>query len=152
MAESLQERIEQDLKTALKEKDKIVLSTLRLLKSDLQYELAKDGSDSLPDDRVEALLKRAIKRRKDSIEQFTKAGKAEMAAAEEAEMAVLRKYLPESLSEEAILAEIEAVFAQVQPEGPKDMGKVMGAVMARLKGKNADGALVKDLVLKKLNG
>lgn len=152
MSSGLMEKINNDLKSALKSKSTVVLSTLRLLKSDMQYEMSRDGSDAMSDEQVEALIKRAIKRRKDAISQYETAGKSENVRAETQEMEILQNYLPESMNEEAIKALVEEVYTAISPAGPQDMGKMMGAVMGKLKGQNADGSLVKNIVLNKLKG
>ena len=146
----LQTKIQTDLKAAMKARSELELSTLRLLKSDIQYEMTKTGVDTLPDDQIEALIKRAVKKRVQSIEEFQKAGRTEQADQEEAEKKILERYLPEEVDAEAIEAEIEIIFADMKPAGPSDMGKVMGRVMGKFKGQNIDGKLVKELVQKRL--
>ncbi len=145
-------RIQADLKTALKAKAELELSVLRMLKSDIQYELTKTGADTLPDAEVETIIKRAVKRRNDSAAEFRKGGREEAAEAEMKEAAVLEKYLPEKVSDEEIEKTVEKVFADVKPAGPSDMGKVMGRVMGAFKGKNIDGNKVRELVQKRLQG
>ena len=153
---ALQQQIQNDLKTALKNKAEVELATLRLLKSDLQYELTKTGASELDDEAVQTLIKRAVKKRKDAIAEFEKAGRADKAESEAAELAVLEKYLPAAVSEEDIRKKIEEVVAKVKAEGPKDMGKVMGQVMGQVmgafKGQNIDGKLVNKLVSESLKG
>jgi uncharacterized protein len=148
---SLKERIDSDLRAAMKNKEEIRLSTLRMLKSDMQYDMTKTGAKTLSDDEVTAIIKKSVKKRKDSIEQFTAAGRPELAAPEALELAILDEYLPAGATEAEISDVIEQVLSQGIPEGASAMGKVMGAVMAKLKEKNADGALVKQLVQKRLN-
>ncbi|MCB1174708.1 MAG: GatB/YqeY domain-containing protein [Leptospiraceae bacterium] len=143
---SLQEQIDADLKTALKSKARTELAALRLLKADIQHELTKDGSAEIADEQVQAIIKRAVKRRKDSIEQFTKAGSLDNAEQEKAELVFIERYLPAGLDEAAIKIHVSAVLESIKPAGPQDTGKVMGAVMGRLKGQNADGAIVKQVV------
>jgi hypothetical protein len=144
----LLEQIQSDLKAALKARSQVELGVLRLLKSDLQYEMSRDGSDTLADETVEVIIRRNIKKRKEAIEQFTKAGRAETAAGEQAELEILEKYLPPALSEAEIQKVINEVWELVGPTGPGDMGKLMGPLMGRFKsaGQNVDGALVKALV------
>ena len=151
MADSLLETIEADLKTALKSKNREELDALRLLKSDIQLEIGRGSGDSLSDAEVSTLIKRAVKRRKDSIEQFQKAGKDAMAAEEQAGLAILERYLPEGLGEDAIRQVVQEVLTGMGDVGPGDMGKVMGAVMGKLKGQDADGAVVKQIVQASLN-
>ncbi|MBX7057235.1 MAG: GatB/YqeY domain-containing protein [Leptospirales bacterium] len=147
---TLSETIQKDLLAAMKARSEVELSTLRMLKSDIQYELTRDGAESLTDEKVLELVRRGIKRRRESIEQFEKGGRAELAAQEKAEMAVLERYLPPSLSADAIEQVIAEVLAANAGASAADTGKIMGQVMGRLKGQNADGALVKSLVQKRL--
>lgn len=145
---SLVEQIESDLKTAMKSKDQETLSTLRLLKSDIQYEMTKTGARELSNEDTEAAIKRAVKKRQESIVELDKAGRTEESDIEKRAIEKLKSYLPEELSEDAINLEIDAVVA-ANPE-EKNFGKLMGQLMGRLKGKNADGALVRTLLQKKL--
>ncbi|MBU44872.1 MAG: hypothetical protein CMN76_16745 [Spirochaetaceae bacterium] len=145
---SLMERIESDLKTAMKSRDQETLSTLRLLKSDIQYEMTKSGAKELADADVESVIKKAVKKRQESIVDLDKAGRTDESELEKRAIEKLKSYLPEELSEEAIAAEIDAVIA-ANPE-EKNFGKLMGQVMGRLKGKNADGALVRSLLQNKI--
>ena len=151
MAE-LQDKIEADLKSALKNRNDVELSTLRLLKSEIQYESTKGGASAMTDADIEGVVKRAIKKRKESIEQFQKAGRQDMADKEQAELVVLERYLPPAVSEAEIQQAIDEIFEKVKPEGPKDMGKVMGPVMAKFKGQNIDGSIVRELVQTRLKG
>ncbi len=148
---SLKERIESDLRTALKYKEEVRLSALRMLKSDLQYEMTKTGAKSLSDEEVLSVIRKAVKKRKDSIDQYVNAGRPELAEGEKAEAAVLEEYMPAEVGAEEINAIIEEIVSQQKPEGPQAMGKIMGAVMAKLKGKNANGTLVNELVRKRLS-
>ena len=148
----LLKQIQDDLKTALKNKEGERLAALRLLKSDLQYEMTKTGASDMDDGAVQAVIKTAVKKRKDSIAEFEKAGRGDSAAKEQAELDILEGYLPEAVSEDTIKAAIEEVVAKVKPEGPKDMGKVMGQLMGRFKGQNIDGKLVNKLVSERLKG
>lgn len=151
MAE-LQEKIQQDIKQAMKNKEQVKLSALRMLKSEMQYELTKTGAKELSNDDVMSVIKRAVKKRKDSIEQFTDAGRSDLAETEQQELDVLKVYLPEEVSEETIKAIIDEVFSKMNPQGPSDMGKIMGAVMGRLKGQTFDGTQVNKLVKQRLEG
>lgn len=146
----LLDQIQADLKTAMKARSQVELSTLRLLKSDIQYEMTRDGSDDLADENVEAIIRRNIKKRKEAIDQFQKAGRAESAAGELAELEILEKYLPPAVPDEEIQKVVDEVFAKVNPTGPGDMGKVMGPVMGRFKGQSIDGTRVKELVQAKI--
>lgn len=148
-------KIQSDIKAALKSKSEAELSALRLLKSDIQYEMTKSGAKDLADEEIQNLIKRAIKKRSEAIEQYKKAGREDSAAHEAQEAEVLKRYLPAEVSDDAILKAIDEVFAEtfqaVKP-GPSDAGKVMGKIMARFKGQNVNGAHVKELVQKRLTG
>lgn len=143
---SLQETITEHLKDAMKKKEELRLGTLRMLKSELQYELTKTGAQTLDDDAVLALIRRGIKKRQEAREQFDKGGRPEMAEKEAAEIKVLEVYLPASVSEDVLRKKIEEVILEVKPSGPQEFGKVMGKVMAAFKGQNVDGNTVNKLV------
>lgn len=148
----LLQQIQDDLKSALKNKAEAELATLRLLKSDLQYEMNKTGVREMADEAVQAVIKTAVKKRKDAIAEYEKAGRGEKAAAEQTELEILERYLPAAVAEDVIVRAIDEIVAKVKPEGPKDMGKVMGQVMGRFKGQNIDGKLVNKLVSERLKG
>ncbi|MDP2625260.1 MAG: GatB/YqeY domain-containing protein, partial [Candidatus Peregrinibacteria bacterium] len=97
------------------------------------------------DEDVLVIIKRQVKQRRDSIDQFEKGGRPELAESEKAELAVLEKYMPEMMSEDQVRAIVEEVVTAVGASGPSDMGKVMGAVMGKVNGQ-ADGGLVKQMV------
>ena len=145
---SLVERIESDLKTAMKSRDQETLGTLRLLKSDIQYEMTKSGAKELADSETETVIKRAVKKRQESIVDLDKAGRTDESDLEKRAIEKLKSYLPEEMSEAAIAKEIDAVISANPDE--TNFGKLMGQVMGRLKGKNADGALVRSLLQNKI--
>ena len=138
-AMALYERIESEMVNARRQRDEVALGTLSLLKSEL-VRASKEGGASgrIDDDLVVRVTRKEVKRREEAIEVYRKAGREESARREEAEMRVLRDYLPASLSEDQIEAEVRAVIAEVKPEGPKGFGRVMKAATARLAGR-ADG-------------
>ena len=146
----LQEKIETDLKNALKKKDSASLSTLRLIKSDLQYELAKTGSKEMTDEDMEKILTRAVKKRRDAIEQYENSHRKDLLDKEKTELELIKKYLPPSVPESEIIAIIEDVSTSQNISGMKDMGKLMGIIMGRLKGQTVNGTLVRQLLTKKL--
>jgi uncharacterized protein YqeY len=145
---SLKKRIDQDSKEALKKKDSLKLSVLRMLKSDIGYKEKEKGS-RLSDDDVISLLSSSIKRRKDSIEQFEKGGREDLVAREKAEMEVVSAYLPEQLNEEDLAEIIKQVVAELKATGPSDLGTVMREVMPKVKGR-ADGKVVNQMVSSQL--
>lgn len=143
------EKINEDLKNAMKEKDTFKLSVLRMLKSALQLEqIAK--KHELDDNEISAVLKKQVKIRKDSLEEYKKYDKAELVESLEKEIAILDAYLPEEMSESEITKVVEAVIDEVKPTSMKDMGIVMKKVNEQLIGKNADMSLVSKLVKEKI--
>lgn len=147
---SLKEQIVNDLTAAMKAKDEIRTSTLRMLKAEImKYEVS--GADKeATDEVVTSLIQKQVKQRKDSEEQFRNGGRVEMADKEANEAKILEEYLPEQMSEDEIRAIIEEGIASTGASGKDDMGKVMGAIMPKLKGK-ADGKLVNQIVMEKLS-
>ncbi len=143
------EKINEDLKNAMKEKDTFKLSVLRMLKSALQLEqIAK--KHELDDNEISAVLKKQVKVRKDSLEEYKKYDKAELVESLEKEIAILDAYLPEEMSESEITKVVEDVIDEVKPTSMKDMGIVMKKVNEQLIGKNADMSLVSKLVKEKI--
>jgi len=141
---SIFETISDDLNVALKAGDKNRVSILRMIKSAVKNrEIEKKAP--LDDDEVKAILKTFVKRGKESIDQFTKAGRTELVEKETQELAVVRKYLPKQLSEEETKSMISDIVNELGAAGPKDMGKVMKAVMNKAKGL-VDGKLANKLL------
>jgi uncharacterized protein YqeY len=130
----LKERITEDMKAAMRAKETDRLGTIRLLTAAIKQREV-DERIELDDAAVVGVVDKLIKQRKDSIEAFEKAGRQDLADKEKAELAVLSAYLPARLSAEEITAEVKAIVAELGAKGPGDMGKVMGAVKARLAGK-----------------
>ena len=141
---TLKERITEDMKAAMRAKDAERLGTIRLLTAAMKQKEV-DERIELDDVAVIGIVDKMLKQRKDSIEAFEKAARQDLADKEKAEVAVLQAYLPARLSAEEITAEVKAIVAQLGASGPGDMGKVMGAVKAKLAGK-ADMALVSSAV------
>jgi uncharacterized protein YqeY len=139
---ALYDRVQSELVDARRRRDEVTLSTLLLLKSEL-VKASKDGSASgvLDDDLVVRVTRKEVKRREEAIEVYRKAGREETAQREEAEMAVLRRYLPAAMSPEEVEAEVKAVIDELAPSGPNAFGVVMKAATARLAGR-AEGAQV----------
>lgn len=143
------EKIEMDLKNALKSKDQLRVSTLRLLKSAIGY-LAIEKKDDLKDDDVISVIKKQVKQRKDSIEGFKKGNREDLAQKEHSELEILKVYLPEEITPEALSVIIDEAINETGASTSKDMGMVMKAVMAKTKG-SADGKAVSSIVNEKLN-
>ena len=143
-------KINEDLKSAMKEKDTFKLSVLRMLKSALQMEqIAK--KHELSDTEVASVIKKQVKVRKDSVEEYKKYGKDDSVKDLEQEIAILENYLPEEMSQAEIEAVINSVFETVKQTSMKDMGLVMKNVNELLADKNADMSLVSKLVKEKLS-
>lgn len=131
---SLKQGLTEDMKTAMRNKDSIALSTIRLINAAIkQYEV--DHRTEADDVKVVEILGKMIKQRKDSAHIYAEAGRTDLADKENAEIAILNRYLPEMLSSEAIQAEVAAVIAETGASSMADMGKVMGALKTRLAGK-----------------
>lgn len=149
---SLKDRISDDIKTAMKAKDKVRLETVRSIKKvilEKESLVRPSGQDELTTDQELEVLTQLAKQRKDSIEQYQNAGRAELAAQEAQELAIIEEYLPQQLSDAEVEAVIDDLIAQTGASSPKDMGKVMGPAMQQLKGR-ADGGKVQALVKAKL--
>ena len=131
---TLKERITEDMKAAMRAKDSERLGTIRLLTAAMKQREV-DERIELDDGAVIAIVDKMLKQRKDSIEAFEKAGRQDLADREIAEVKVLQAYLPARLSAEEVAAEVKAIVTELGAKGPGDMGKVMGAVKARLAGK-----------------
>ena len=144
------DKINEDLKTAMKEHDTFKLSVLRMLKSALQLEqIAK--KHELDDSEVSSVIKKQVKLRKDSIIEYEKYGKSDSVKDLENEVDILSSYLPEEMSKEEIEATVNEVIAEINPESIKEMGKVMKRLNEVLAGKNADMSLASSLVKEKLS-
>ena len=131
---SLKDRITDDMKTAMRAKDSERLGTIRLLQAAIKQKEV-DERITLDDAAVIGVIDKMVKQRKDSITAFEQGGRADLAAKEAAELMVLQADLPQRLSTDEIAAEVKAIVAELGAKGPGDMGKVMGAVKARLAGK-----------------
>ncbi|MBF2034573.1 MAG: GatB/YqeY domain-containing protein [Leptolyngbyaceae cyanobacterium T60_A2020_046] len=151
---SLKDQISEDIKAAMKAKDKVRLETVRSIKKvilERESSVRATGQDALTAEQELEVLTQLAKQRKDAIAQYQQAGRDDMADAEAAELAIIEEYLPAQLSDEEVAAVIDALIAKTGATSPKDMGKVMGPAMKELKGK-ADGAKVQALVKAKLGG
>lgn len=145
---STYDRLLQDLKSAMKEKDTSRLQVLRSLKSKiLEKEISerKGNEVTLSDEQVHDVLMKAAKQRKDSLSQYLEAGRDDLAKIEEYELQIIESYLPKMLSEDEIKKIANEIINETGASGPSDMGKVMGVLMPKVKGK-ADGALVNRIV------
>jgi uncharacterized protein len=146
---SLNDKVAADITAAMKAKDAARLSALRMLKAAIMNKGVEKGRD-LEDPEILQVVSSLVKQRRDSIEQFSKAGRTDLVAKETGEVAVLEAYLPPAVTAEEIDAAVTAAIAETGASSPKDMGKVMKAVMPKLAGKNADGKVVNEAVRRKL--
>lgn len=145
----LTEKVNIHITTAMKAKDALRLSTLRMMKAAMMNKGVEKGRD-LEDAEVLQVVSSLVKQRRDSIEQFSKAGRTDLAEKETAEIAILEEYLPPAATAEEIDAAIAAAVTETGAASPKDIGKVMKAVMPKLAGKNADGRTINESVRRKL--
>jgi uncharacterized protein len=145
----LKDQIIGDMTAAMKAKDAARTSTLRMVKAAIMNR-EKEGGSEPSDEDVLKLLRSQLKQRRDSVEQYQKAGRQELADKETAEIAVIESYLPQAASEAEIEAAVDGAISDTGATSMKDMGGVMKAVMVKLAGKNADGRIVSEIVKKKL--
>ena len=141
---NLLDRLNEDMKTAMRNKEKQKLSVIRMVKSSLQNEQIKLGRELTEEDGL-TVLSRELKQRKDSLHEFEKAGREDLTSKLQEELVILEQYMPEQLSEEEIVEIVKEAIAEVGASSKSDMGKVLGAIMPKVKGK-ADGGLVNRIV------
>jgi len=141
---SLQDKLSTDLKTAMRSKEELRVSVLRLLLSAMNYaEIAQQKK--LDDAGIISVIQREIKQRRESIEAYEKGSRADLADKEKAELAILQEYMPAQMGRDEVMALVEKVIAEVGARGPGDKGKVMQKLMPQVKGK-ADGSEVNNIV------
>ncbi|MCG8016296.1 MAG: GatB/YqeY domain-containing protein [Candidatus Thiodiazotropha sp. 'RUGA'] len=146
----LKQRIQDDVKTAMKAKDKARLGTLRLITAAIKQREVDERAE-LDDSQVLAILDKMIKQRRDSVEQYESADRQELADQEKSEIAIIEEYLPAGLSDEEVASMIESAIQEVGAAGMQDMGKVMGKLKPQMQGR-ADMGKVSGLVKQKLAG
>jgi hypothetical protein len=142
-------KVDADIKDAMRAKDTVKLSTLRMLKTAIEYHKIEKKQEQLADADVMAVIKKQVKQRQDSIDGFEKGGRADLVAKEQAELAILKSYLPEELTAAQLEEIVAAVIAEVGASTKADMGRVMKAVQAKVAGR-ADNRLVSQIVSGKL--
>ncbi len=151
---SIKQRILSDIKSAMKSKEKDTLRVLRSLKSKLmEKEISerKGGEGTITEEQAVDVLMKAAKQRKESIEQFEKGGRDDLAEAEKKELKIIHSYLPDLMDEEEVRRVVREKIDELNASGMQDMGKVMGALMDELKGK-AEGSLISSVVKQELSG
>ncbi len=146
---SIVNRIDEDIKKALKAGEKDALAALRGLKSDIKYKQIEKGEE-LTDDDVIAVLNSARKKRRDSIEQFEKGGRDDLVQKERFGLALIENYLPEQMSEEKLVEIIKKAIAETGADSPANIGQVMKAVMPQVKGQ-ADGKVINQIAMRLLS-
>lgn len=146
----MENQIDNDLKLALKSGDKFTLSVLRMLKSEIINESRKGSLHTLTDDEVLKVIKKGVKTRKDSIEEYKKYGKLDTVNELAKEVDILNKYLPQEMSEEEIIKIVNEVFEELKPSSMKDMGNLMKVISSKIT--NADMSLISKIVKDKLLG
>jgi hypothetical protein len=144
---TLKDKIQEELKTAMRAKDQIALRTLRALKAAILVKETEAGrtTGALTPDEDMALLTKQAKQRRDSLDQFRSAGREDLAVTEEEELEVIERFLPKQMSEAEIEAEVRAIVEQTGASSMKDMGKVMGMASKKMAGK-ADGKVISTIV------
>ncbi len=150
----LHQRLDVDLKNAMRSKDATRIHTLRLIRAALQQtEIQKrvEGDSDLSEEEVLAVLQKQAKQRKDSIDQYARAGREDLVATEREELAIIEEYLPRQASDEEIRSVVDEIVREVGATSMADMGKVMGKAMSVLKGK-ADGRRINEWVKRSLSG
>ncbi len=146
---SLNERIIEDLKSAMKAKDDLRVSCLRMLKTAVKNKQVEKG-DTLNDEEIQSVISSLLRKGKESIDEFKKAGREDLVKKEEAEVEILYDYLPEQLSSEKIEETLREIISELSATGPKDLGKVMKVAMARMAGQ-AQGKEVNEIARKLLS-
>ena len=147
---SLKQQIISDMTSAMKAKDAARTSTLRMVKAAITNR-EKEGGGDISDEDVLKLLRSQVKQRRDSIEQYQKGGRQDLADKEQVEITIIEAYLPQAASQEEVDQAVAAAITNVSASSMKDMGAVMKAAMAKLAGKNADGKMVSETVKAKLS-
>ncbi len=146
---ALKDRLDADLKAAMKEKDALKLSVVRMLKSAVKYREI-EVMKPLDDAGVQGVIASEIKRRRDSVEQYRAGNRQDLVDKEEAEIAILQQYQPQQLTADELSAKVDEVIARVGAKGPKDMGAVMKALLPEVAGR-AEGKAVSDMVKQRLS-
>ncbi len=147
---ALKDQLDAEMKAAMKEKDAVKLSVIRMLKSAVKYREI-EVMKPLDDAGVLGVVSSEIKRHRDSVEQYRAGNRQDLVDKEEAEIKVLQAWLPAQLSEAELRAKVDEAIAKVNAQGPKDMGGVMKALMPEVQGR-ADGKAVSDMVKARLSG
>ena len=146
---SIQDKINEDIKSSMIEKNVDKLAALRAVKSAFLLEMSKDGSTSVSDTTAQSIISKLVKQRKDSYDIYIQKDRVDLATDEMNQISYLNDYLPEQMSEDEIYIAVKDIIAKLNPAGISDLGTIMGAVMPKLKGR-ADGKLISRIVREKL--
>lgn len=146
---SLSEVVSEKMKQAMKSKDQVAVETYRSIKSNLQNKAIEQGKELTEQDEI-MVLSKEVKKRKESLQYFTKQGREDLVAKEEKELKIIESFLPEPMSSNELGQLVDKVIADIGAESIRDMGKVMGTVMPQVKGR-VDGKTVQDTVKEKLS-
>ncbi len=141
----LEEKISNDYKQAMRDRNAVMSSTISFLRSQLKYVMIEKKVDKLPDEDVIAVIKKQVKQRLDSIDQYGKGGRQDLGDKEKAELAILKSYLPEEMPVEELRGLVQAAIKEAQATSVKDMGKVMKALMPQVSGR-VDNKTMSDTV------
>ena len=139
----LREKINEDIKKAMKEKDELLLLVLRGINSAIHNKEIEKKGEEITEDDILGIVMSESKKRKEAIEEFKKGGREDLAEKEQKELDILKKYLPEQMGEDKIREEVKKAIEEVGAVGPQDTGKVMSVLMPKLKGKAEGGAVSK---------
>jgi uncharacterized protein len=146
MDANLKQKLNDDMRQSMRDRNEVKTSTLRLLLSAIKYaEIKPDRQVTLSDADILGVIAKEIKQREDSIEAYKAGNRQDLVDRESAEMSILKAYMPQQMTRDEILAEAKQMIAEVGAKGPSDKGKVMGKLVAKLKGK-ADGKAINDIV------
>src|SRR5579863_8362225 len=148
---TLVEKVEKDLIAAMKEREPLRLSVLRMMKSALKHKQVESGK-TLADEESQTVLRTLVKQRRDAAEAFRGAGRSDLAEKELTEMSIVEGYLPAAATEAEMEAAVAAAIAETGAASPKDLGKVMKAALAKLSGKTVDGKRLSEIVRARLGG
>jgi uncharacterized protein YqeY len=146
----IREKLGEDLKTAMREKAELRLSTIRMMRAEILNKDKEHGKDA-SEDEILKVLQSMVKKREDAAEQFTKGGRAELAQKERAEIGIIHEYLPAQMSDEDLAQAVQAALAETGASSMKEMGKVMGLLNKQLAGR-ATSARISQVVKEKLAG
>ena len=146
---SIQDKINEDIKSSMIEKNVDKLAALRAVKSAFLLEMSKDGSTSVSDTTAQSIISKLVKQRKDSYDIYIQKDRVDLATDEMNQISYLNDYLPEQMSEDEIYIAVKDIIAELKPSGISDLGNTMSAVMSKLKGR-ADGKLISRIVREEL--